>query len=277
MESERRLSDSIDYARVANLYDTYVRTTFDVPFFLNETNKTRGPVLELMSGTGRVSLPLVEAGTRLTCVDNSPAMLAVLRDKLRRCGLTASVHQMDVRELDLGQTFELILIPFHSFSEILTTADQQKTLAAIRRHLADSGRLICTLHNPLIRLKRVDGQLHLWGKFPLQQGGFPLEQNGDRPEQNGGVLLLWGQEDYAVDRRTVNILEFFEEYDAHGAMRSRTLLEMAYCPLRKTEFEQLAQSAGFRVAALYGDYDYAEFREETSPFMVWVLERDEAS
>ncbi len=257
------MPDSIDYARVANLYDTYVRTTFDIPFFLKEAKKTQGQVLELMAGTGRVTLPLIQAGVRLTCVDNSREMLSVLRAKLRQLGLNACTHQMDVRELDLPESFELIVIPFHSFSEILSLADQQKTMLAIHRHLTNTGRLICTLHNPAVRLKRVDGQLRLWGKSPLEKGN--------------GLLLLWGQEEYGADRRTVNLLEFLEEYDAHGVMQSRTLLEMAYCPICKTEFQQLAESSGFRVLALYGNYDYAEFQDETSPFMIWVLEKTKAS
>ena len=85
--------DGIRYdAYVANLYDTYIDTTFDVPFFLNETKSVSGKVLELMSGTGRVSIPLIEAGVQLTCVDNSAEMLAVLREKLVRMRLSASVR-----------------------------------------------------------------------------------------------------------------------------------------------------------------------------------------
>jgi len=50
-------SQSIDYDRVADLYDDYVRVGFDVPFFLNAARQAAGGVLELMSGTGRVSRP----------------------------------------------------------------------------------------------------------------------------------------------------------------------------------------------------------------------------
>ena len=69
---------AMDYSRVAELYDAYVTTDFDVAFFLTEAHGAKH-VLELMSGTGRLSLPLIRAGARLTCVDNSPEMLAILR------------------------------------------------------------------------------------------------------------------------------------------------------------------------------------------------------
>lgn len=117
-------SDGMAYdAYVARLYDTYIDTAFDVPFFLAETTEVGGETLELMAGTGRVSIPLVEAGVRLTCVDGSAEMLAVLREKLDTKGLTGSLHQMDVRQLDLGKRFDLIYIPFNAFSELLTETD----------------------------------------------------------------------------------------------------------------------------------------------------------
>ncbi|HSN68315.1 MAG TPA: class I SAM-dependent methyltransferase, partial [Thermoanaerobaculia bacterium] len=58
----------IDYDSVAALYDAYITTDFDVAFFADEVRRSRGPVLELMSGTGRLSIPLIEAGAELTCV-----------------------------------------------------------------------------------------------------------------------------------------------------------------------------------------------------------------
>ncbi len=84
-----------------------------------------GKVLELMCGTGRVSIPLLEAGVDLTCVDASEGMLARLKDRLRARNLEARVVQADVRRLDLGEEgFELALIPSHSFSELVSSRDQ---------------------------------------------------------------------------------------------------------------------------------------------------------
>jgi hypothetical protein len=44
-------------AWIAGLYDVYVTTTIDVLFFQEEVGKTPGTVLELMAGTGRLSIP----------------------------------------------------------------------------------------------------------------------------------------------------------------------------------------------------------------------------
>jgi SAM-dependent methyltransferase len=73
----------IDYERVANVYDLYVTSDLDIGFYVEEATKVQGKVLELMCGNGRVSIPLLEAGVDLTCVDASAGMLARLDERLR--------------------------------------------------------------------------------------------------------------------------------------------------------------------------------------------------
>lgn len=80
----------IDYDSIAEIYDLYAAADYDVPFFLSEIRGVEGPILELMAGTGRLSLPLIEAGVRLTCVDSSQGMLDVLSRKLAERGLRRS-------------------------------------------------------------------------------------------------------------------------------------------------------------------------------------------
>lgn len=253
------MKKNIDYARVADLYDTYVQTTFDVQFFLKQAKETSGEVLELMAGTGRLSIPLIEAGVRLICVDNSPAMLAILERKLKERTLCASVYEMDVCKLSLDKEFGLIIIPFHSFSEILAPFDQREALSAVYEHLAKTGRFICTLRNPCVRLKSVDGQIRLIGKYSL--------------DKTKGTLLVWSSENYSANSHVINGLQLYEEYDANGVMLSKRVLEIQFYVHQKDEFEELATSAGFKVVALYGDYSYSVFEENTSPFMIWVLRK----
>jgi SAM-dependent methyltransferase len=247
--------DQSPYDHIADLYDTYVQTDLDLPFFLDEARRTPGRILELMAGTGRVTLPLVRAGADVTCVDNSPMMLAVLRDKLSRENLSADVREMDVRQLAFDQRFDLVLIPFHALAELPTIEDQQAALQAIHAHLADGGRFICALHNPPVRLKSVDGLLHLIGKHDL-------------PDTQGR-LLAWILQ--TQRHQQVEIAQFFEEYDRAGQMVTRRMIELHVNFVEKARFEAMIQAAGFAVEALYGDYARSPFDESTSPFMIWVL------
>ena len=126
-----------------------------------------------------------------------PEMLARLNDKLQARKLHADVVCMDVRELSLPGPYDLIVIPFHSFSELVSPADQRAALSRIRQHLADSGRFICTLQNPPAKLKAIDGQLRLWGKYRLTHPDgtlllWGLQQPGPQPGAVDGVQILRG-------------------------------------------------------------------------------------
>ncbi len=248
-----------DYDPIADIYDLYVPVTFDIDFFLAETQKIRGDVLELMSGTGRVSIPLIQAGVKLTCVDKSAQLNSVFTKKLETLGLKADILQMDVCELELPKRFSMTILAFNAFSHITSPEDQRNVLERIQRHLLPGGFFICTLANPLVRQKTVDGQLRLLRIYPL-------------PE-TGGELLLWVVENRTPeDANIIQAVQFYEEYDSRGTLQAKRYIELRYRFTQRDEFETLARAAGFRVNALYGDYSSAAFGPD-SPFMIWVLEK----
>jgi SAM-dependent methyltransferase len=160
----------IDYDSIAEIYDLYVKADYDLPFFLSETKAVTSPIIELMAGTGRLSIPLIEAGATLTCVDSSSGMLAILLRKLKQRGLHADLHCADVCRLDLPARFELAILPFQTFMEIIGEENQRAALESVFKCLAPGGCFICTLHNPAIRRQQVDGLLRLVGQFPTESG-----------------------------------------------------------------------------------------------------------
>ncbi|MGH7455934.1 MAG: class I SAM-dependent methyltransferase [bacterium] len=248
----------IDYNNIADLYDLYVTANYDIPFFVSETKSVKGPVLELTAGTGRLSLPLIEAGATLTCVDSSRAMLDILSRKLGQRGLHADIHCADVCRLSLPARFELAILPFQAFMEIVGEENQRAALAAVFTCLAPGGRFICMLHNPAIRRKQVDGVLRLVGQFPTEDGTLVVSgfEHGGNP---------------VVSRQ-----QFFEFFGSDGHLLWKRLLPMEFAFVEKDAFEQMAQSASFRVAQLYGSYDRAPFDPVQSPVMIWMLEKRRA-
>jgi hypothetical protein len=48
-------------------------------------------------------------------------------------------------------------------------------------------------------------------------------------------------------------------------------MELRYYLHSREGFEQLIEAAGFKVVWLYGDYEYRDFDDTSSPFMIWVL------
>lgn len=251
---------AMDYSKVAEIYDCYAYSQIDVPFFVAESRGCRH-VLELTSGTGRLSIPLIQAGVLLVCMDQSPEMLAVLKKKLAALALSADIYEMDVCRLNLPEKFDLIIFPFNSFSEIWDPARQKETLIAITNHLAPTGRFICTLHNPTARLKRMDGHKHVLGRYPISS------------RVAGQTLVLSGCEQVDPKTGLVEGQQYYEIFDP-----SENLLEAWAIPIRFALFTQqsfldLITQTSLRPIALYGDYDYSEFKPEASPYMIWILKR----
>lgn len=233
-----------------------MRADYDVPFFLSEIQKVKGPILELMAGTGRLSLPLIEAGAALTCVDGSQGMLDVLSRKLAEQGLQADLYCMDVCRLDLPSRFGLAILPFQAFMEITREEDQRAALASVHACLAPGGRFLCTLHNPAVRRTQVDGVLRAVGRFPTDDGTLVVSgfETGGHP--------------------VVSRLQFFELFGPDGHLRWKRLLPMEFAFVERDAFERMAREAGFRVTQLYGSYDRAPFDPVRSPVMIWELQRD---
>lgn len=248
----------IDYDSIAEIYDLYVAADYDIPFFLKETANVVGPVLELTAGTGRLSVALIQAGVQLTCVDGSRGMLDVLSRKLRDRGLSAEVLCADVCQLELHPRFQLALLPFQSFMEIVGEPRQRQALSAVFASLAPSGRFICTMHNPAVRRAQVDGRLHLVGRFPTRDGSLVVSGF----EQGGQPL--------------VKRLQLFEFFGSDGRLQSKQLLPMEFQFVEKDQFETMARDAGFQVLNPYGNYDRSRFDTARSPVMIWVLQKVEA-
>src|SRR5829696_4900455 len=93
-----------DYAA---FYDWENARTFgrrDVPFWRNLAAHAGGSVLELVCGTGRISIPVSRAGVSVTGIDRSAEMLAHARVRLRRSRVATRVKlvQGDIRHLPFG-------------------------------------------------------------------------------------------------------------------------------------------------------------------------------
>ncbi len=212
-----------------------------------------------MSGTGRVSVPLAEAGVELTCVDASEAMLAVLHRRLQHVGRAATVIRRDVSALGLPPTFRLAIMPFHSLAEITEPADRARALRAVFGALIPGGRFVCTLRNPRVRGREITGEVAEIGRFP-RSGGAGTVVFRTRLSLDAGSGLVEGE-------------QFLELLDASGHRIDERTVPVRFALIERQDFERLAAEAGFEREAMWGDYDRAPFDPDESPFMIWALRR----
>ena len=97
----------------------------DIPFWVEEARSSDGAVLELGCGTGRVAIPIAQAGVPVVGLDNSARMLRAARAKAKRLDLSGELLRFvhgDMRTFRLKRKFELAIIPFRSFLFLLSVA-----------------------------------------------------------------------------------------------------------------------------------------------------------
>lgn len=240
------------YDPFARYYDADLRDYHeDVPFLREMARRTGGPLLELMCGTGRLLLPLAEAGFAITGVDVSPAMLAIARAHVDEAGLSAQVTLIegDVRDVALpAGAFNLAFVSVNSFMHLETVRDQLACLSNVRRALQPRGLLILDLFNPCpTEILREDNRLVL-----------------DREYELDGLHV---QKFVAIDSDAAaqlsHITYLYDETDADGRV-TRRIMRFTLRWFYRYELEHLLARAGFMLRSAYGSYDLADYDSSSS-------------
>jgi SAM-dependent methyltransferase len=105
-----------------------------------------GPAVEFAIGTGRVAIPLSDAGVHVNGIELSHAMIARLRQKVGEARIP--VVQGDVTEARAGENFSLAFLVFNTISNLLTQEEQIRCFQSAARHLAPGGCFVVELWVP---------------------------------------------------------------------------------------------------------------------------------
>ncbi|MFD7169512.1 daptide-type RiPP biosynthesis methyltransferase [Streptomyces violascens] len=112
-----------------------------------------GPVLELACGSGRLTVPLLAAGHRVTGIDNSPSLLALLTERLADPRAAALARRLtaveaDIRSLALDGRFAAALLGTTTVG-LLPPDTRPAVFASIRQHLDVGAPFVLTVFNPV--------------------------------------------------------------------------------------------------------------------------------
>ncbi len=133
------------YARGAQYDAQHGHLTKDVEFFRRIAAEIGGSILEVACGTGRIAIPLLEDGHLVTGVDLEQEML---NRAIEKAGSRASFLLGDMRNMQLGRRFRLVIIAFNSLGHLHTADDVQRFFARVHEHLDSDGRFVITMFNP---------------------------------------------------------------------------------------------------------------------------------
>ncbi|MBV9355441.1 MAG: class I SAM-dependent methyltransferase [Chloroflexi bacterium] len=245
-------------AQIAKLYDVFPFAA-DLPLYRRLAAAQGGRVLEIACGSGRVVVPLVEAGNQVVGLDASPHMLDLARAKLRsvEAGAAARLVQGDMRDFDLGETFDLAIIATKSFAYLVDRRDQAQALSCIARHLRPGGLLALDLLHPR----------PAWLQDP--PGTLRQDLTAYAPRLDAIVSRTETMVEIDLARQLRIIRSAYEIVAADGTVTKR-FVEWPYRYTYRFEAEHLLERAGFTVKAVLGDYEEQSQFHSDSNVMVFL-------
>ncbi|MBT9584963.1 methyltransferase domain-containing protein [bacterium] len=198
--------------------------------FLRSVLPGRGAkVLDLASGSGRLTLALARLGYSVTGVDFKESMIRRSQEAIARAGLTAEFLCQDMRNLDFDSQFDFVLNFLHSFGYFRDQENLQ-VLSAIHRALKPGGRVLLDLANRDTLVREMDKHSRRW------------IYRGDQ------YVLFRRDLDPLTGRLESKIMVLPE--GGHARHHVTSVRYYTY-----PEIKALLRQAGMRVAEVYGGYD----------------------
>lgn len=215
------------------------RSFGDVEYYLERLQGTKGPILEPAVGTGRILIPLLQAGLDISGVDLSQEMLVYCQRELEHRGLKARVQQAGFTDYAVDHELEAIVVPAGSF-QLLDSFDQG--MAALHRFhtsLKRGGRLLLDV-DPVAAIVNVRPGLRTWSA--PSEGLITL---------NATAL----SKDYCAQvAREMHRYELWE----HGVLLETQLEQFSLRWWGVQELRMALQQAGFTDVVVSGGYQYGK-------------------
>jgi len=115
----------------------------EIDFYAAYARAANGPILEPMCGSGRILLPLLNAGFAIEGFDASAHMLAALKERYAHVSSDhLPVWQQYAQDFKSDKRYGLIIVPFGSWGLILDQLDSVCGLQSLYDHLLPGGTLV---------------------------------------------------------------------------------------------------------------------------------------
>ena len=208
-----------------------------------------GSLLELGCGSGRVLIPLLQAGFSVTGLDNDPEMLRFLRARLAELppetAARAEALEADMTAFALNRRFSLILLPCNTLSTLDAQARRQ-ALRCVAEHLSPGGLFAAGLPNPqLFRDLPRRGEEELEDEFSLPDGGQVR------------VSSAWRR-----SRREFSVFWHYDHTPPGGRTQRYSMQALHTLDRLETYLDDL-RAAGLELQVLYGGFDRSDFEQDS--------------
>jgi SAM-dependent methyltransferase len=217
----------------------------DLGLYLSLAEQTGGPILELAVGSGRVAIPLVEAGHEVVGVDLDPAMLERARAAAAAAGIATrlTLVEGDLLEARIpgAGRFRLGILALNSLFLLARREAQAAAIRVLADALAPGGLAVVDVWIPTARdLAGYDGRLLLAGVHADGATGRTVTKSWSATHDatTAGVILT----------------TIYEE-GLPGEPSRRWVRRDAMRLVTTDELRGFAEAAGLVVEGLAGGYD----------------------
>lgn len=217
--------------RIADVYDELYAEYDPAAISLLSQLAGGGRALELGIGTGRIAVPLKQAGVEVRGIDASESMVARLHAKAGGEGI--QVTPGDFADVPVAGTYALIYVLFNTFYQLLTQEDQVRCMINVANHLGPQGAFVIEAFVPDL------------SRFSGDQAVRAVDIRKDR------VQLDVSQHDFVRQRITSEHM-FFE---ARGLRLYPVELRYVW----PSELDLMARLAGLVLKQRWGDWGGGEF------------------
>ena len=224
----------------ARFYDTiyhHLRDEVDNAYFQKKIAETKGKILEVGTGTGRLFKTALDSGADIYGIDISKSMLEVLRKKLPE-NQHYRISQQNMVDFRSDFRFDLIIAPFRVIMHLLEKEEQLSALNNIFDHLSDNGRFIFDVFIP--DLKQLVTGLHNQTDFT---GEYEPGKKLKRVVSTAPDLI----------NQVLNITFHLEWEEGSLVMQDDWQVPLRY--FFRFELEHLVERSKFKSYRIFGDYN----------------------
>jgi SAM-dependent methyltransferase len=222
----------------------------DVQLYVALTGRRGHSILEFGCGTGRIAIPLAEAGHDVVGVDNDTHMLDRARSRWESVGRAGrgqlTLVEADLIAVDLGRRFDFVILGLNT---LLMLGSHDAQLAALRvaaRNLAPDGHAV------------IDVWLPTPADLAAYDGALELAWRRRDPETGDEVAKLWSA-DYDAATGVAEITTLFDSWPAGGGDVTRVARHDVLHLLTARELVMLVERAGMSAQTIGGDYAMTPF------------------
>lgn len=209
----------------------------DVEYYVERLKDVKGKVLEVGCGSGRVLIPLLQAGIDIEGVDNSAAMLNSCRRRLDEFNLAAKLFEDEMHNFSLAGPYDVIIIPAGSFQFVDLREQAITALQHFYSYLRPGGRLMMDLFIPT----DLDANLI-------------STKTWETPDNEVIILEERRTELNLLEQRIVSILKY--EKWKEGNLLQTELQRFPLCWYGGYEFELILEKLGYEQIMKSADYTW---------------------